>query len=151
MGRVDEAALAETREKRFLTRQARIQADLKLDSRIKGWYLDRTIWDTNTAARELGISAHRISDLRGGRATTRRTPPHPAAFPEMDTVEGYTANVPSPGVEAGRVREWAVQRGTHLLDPETGELTKTSSRHGRPRHDRLTHGRPHAPGQRRGE
>jgi hypothetical protein len=145
--RIDEEALARWRDQRFRQRKARIESDPDLDPRIAALYLDREIWDSARCATELGIGKHRISELRGGRATTRREPPHPAAFPEMDAVMGYVAGVPSPGFEGGRIREWAVQRGTHMLNPVTGKLAKTGSRHGRPRHGRTTMSKPHIPGQ----
>jgi hypothetical protein len=147
---IDEEALAEERDFRFARRAHRIGPDPTLDRRIKALYLDRTVWDSRRCGEELGIGTHRIFELRGGRAATRREPPHPAAFPTMDVVLGYVAGVPSPGVEAGRVREWAVQRGTHMLDPATGKLVKKESlRHGRSRSGRLTMGQQHVPGQTR--
>lgn len=136
--KTDPEDLVAVREARFRRRKARIEADQRLDRRIKALYLDRTIWYDDTSAAEMGVGKHRIAVLRGGRTATRRKAPHPSAFPEEDTL------TPSAGVEAGRVREWAVKRGTHMLDPETGKLTKTGSRHGRARHARLVMSKPNA-------
>lgn len=135
-GRVttDLEALARVREQRFQQRRARIDADAKLDPRIKALYLDRTPWNTTRCAEELCISEGRISVMRTRARKKTRESPHPSVFPDRDTVEGVLAGVEAPGVEAGRVREWAVQRGTHELDPVTGKLIKLEgSTHGRPR------------------
>lgn len=133
----DLEALARLREERFQGRRARIEADRNLDPRIKAFYLDREIWDNQRCAKELGIGATRVSMLRTSLRKKTREHPHPAMLPERDTVEGVRAGRELPGVEAGRVREWAVQRGTHDIDLKTGTLIRREvPTHGRPRSER---------------
>ncbi len=129
--------LARVREARFEARRTRIEADNTLDPRIKVLYLDRTIWDNTRCADELGVIPNRVSMMRTGVRKKTRQRPHPALLPDKDTVEGMRAGHELAGVEAGRVREWAVQRGTHDLDPETGKLIRREvPTQGRPRSER---------------
>lgn len=132
------------RERRYQKRKADLEKDTRIDPRRRAWYLDRTLWDTGVSARELSISSGRISELRGARSTvTQPKRPHPTVFPETDKIVGYVAGVPNPANEAGAVRQWAVERHTHILDLDTGKLKKVSSRHGRPRHGRTTQSKVH--------
>jgi hypothetical protein len=142
----DLAKLAAARETRYRRREARIRADRTLDERVKAWYLDRTIWINREAAKQLGVTSQRITHLRGGRAPGRRARPHPSVAPPIDTIEGYIADVAQPGTEAGAWREWAVKRGFHRLNRETGALYKTAWRVGRPRAERPTVGKAHEAG-----
>ncbi len=137
------AQLAIEREARFQKRKARIEADPNLDPRLKQWYLDRTIWGNLQAADELSVTPQRITDLRGGRVSNRRPRPHPSMAPEVDTIEGYIADMPQPGSEAGAWREWAVKRGSHDINRDTGKLTKRPWRVGRPRIARPTLSKKH--------
>lgn len=147
MGHIDEAALAAKREERFRARQARIMADPTLPDAVKEAYLDRTICDTRTSAQVLGANTHRVSELRRGADPLLNLNPHPLILPPMDTVECYNYGHPSPGVELGRLLEWAVQRGTHtLVDPAGRTLAKRQWRGGRPRAERLTVGKVHTRG-----
>ncbi len=142
--------LARVREERFQARKARLDADTTIDPRRRYFYLDRTPWDTKRCGEELGIGSHRVSEMRGGRRETgapARTGPHPSIFPEVATLAKVTFGVPSYGVEAGRVREWAEKRGLHVMDLETGKLVKTRVRHGRPRHDRPLMSKVQEPGK----
>lgn len=138
--------LAAEREARFAKRKAIIDADPDLDERVKRWYLDREIWDTSRVAREMGIRPQRVTELRGGRSVSRRRHPHPGMLPQIDTVVGYIADVAQPGVEAGAIREWLVERGSHRLDRETGKLIKVPWRVGRSRAERPTLSKPHRAG-----
>ncbi len=135
--RTDLEELARVRQARFEQRRARFNRDTHLDPRVKALYLDRTVWNTARVAAALGITEHRVTMIKTGRRKPGRLAPHPAVLPDIDTVDGVIADKEQWGIEAGRVREWAVQRGTHRLDPETGELIKEAgSTHGRPRSDR---------------
>jgi hypothetical protein len=135
--RTDLEELARVRQARFERRQARFERNSRLDPRVKALYLDRTVWNTAAIAAALGIKEHRVTLLKTSVRKRGRLTPHPAVLPDIDTVEGYIADKELWGIEAGRVREWAVQRGTHRLDPETGALIKESgATHGRPRSER---------------
>jgi hypothetical protein len=138
--------LAAEREARFAKRRAIILADPDLDPRVAQWYLDREIWDTSRAAREMGIRPQRVTELRGGRTSSRRRHPHPGMLPQIDVIVGYIADVAQPGVEAGALREWLVERGSHRLDRATGKLIKVPWRVGRSRADRPTLSKPHRAG-----
>lgn len=138
-----QASMTELRDARYAARKAVLDADPHIDPRRRELYLDRELWDTRRCAREMSIGAHRISELRGGRKTAAgvelpvKSGPHPGVFPDSDGPPMKVSfGIPSYGVEAGRVRQWAEQRGYHTLDLETGALVKTRARHGRPRHDR---------------
>ncbi len=133
----DLEALARLREERFQARRARIEADAALDPRIKALYLDREIWDNQRCATELGVGATRVSMMRTGIRKRTRERPHPALLPDRDTVEGVRAGHELDGIEAGRIREWAVMRGTHDLNPKNGKLIRREvPTHGRPRAQR---------------
>ncbi len=131
VGITDPAEITRIRDQRFLLRQARIMADPNLDDRLKVWMLDRQIWDTERAADEFGWGKSNVWDLR--RVTDEFGPNHASAYPDLDNEPGTAES----GVEAGRLREWAERRGSHIIDPETGKLSKRPAmRHGRTRADR---------------
>lgn len=132
VGVTDPAEIARIREERFLLRQARILADTHLGAALQAWFLDREIWNGKRAAAEFGWkSESNVWDLR--RVTEEFGPQHSGAYPDLDNEAG-TAEA---GVEAGRLREWAEQRGSHTVDPATGKLIKRPAmRHGRKRADR---------------
>lgn len=135
--RTDLGELARARQARFERRRVRFERDSRLDPRVKALYLDRTVWNTARVAEALGITEQRVTMMKTGRRKPGRLTPHPAVLPDIDTVEGTVADKELWGIEAGRVREWAVQRGTHRLDPETGLLIKEAgATHGRPRSER---------------
>lgn len=120
-----------------------VESDPTLSPRQRAWQLDRTLWDTSTYARQLGITNQRVSLMRTSRRKPDRIAPHPSVVPETDGICGYTANVPDPGVFAGRARRWVVQRGTHVVDDTTGDLIKESDFHpGAARAERVTRAKP---------
>ncbi len=131
------ANLARLREERFLDREARILADPDMDPRVKALYLDRTLCDTAAVARELGISAQRVTIMKTGvRKPGRLMPPgpHPGFIPDFDVITGRSGDSDRWAIELGRLREWVVWKGTHRLDPATGKLVKRpESTHGAPR------------------
>lgn len=141
------------REVRYAERKQQYEGDPTIDPRRRELYLDRELWDTRRCARELDVTPHRISELRGGRKTAGGQPiirpkgPHPSVFPAPDgPAQSWLIDVPSYSFEAGRVREWAEKRGHHVLNLETGSLERVRVRHGRPRHDRTLMSRVQQPG-----
>jgi len=135
--RTDLEELARAREARFKQRRRRFNRDDRMDPRVKALYLDRTVWNIARIAEALGVGEHRVTLMKTSTRKPGRSAPHPSVLPDIDTVDGWVADKERWGIEAGRVREWAVQRGTHRLDPETGELIKeTGATHGRPRSER---------------
>lgn len=131
VGVTDPAEIARIREVRYQLRYARIMADPNLDPRLKEWFLDREIWNTDRTADECGWGKSNVWDLR--RVTDEYGPQHPGSFCDLDNEPGTAES----GAEAGRVREWAEKRGSHLTDPDTGKLEKRPPmRHGRGRADR---------------
>jgi hypothetical protein len=146
---VDELAqLADEREQRYRQREARILADITLDARLKELYLDRTLWSNADIATYMGVKPQRVNELRGGRAAGRRPRPHPSMLPPNDAVIGYVPGLQEfeAGTEAGAVREWLDQRGSHEVDRETTKAEKVPWRVGRPRADRSTLSKAHVPG-----
>jgi hypothetical protein len=145
------ARLAVEREERFLKRQADILDDPTLDDRHKALYLDRQIWGNERIAAELGMNVQRIDELRGGRASARRPQPHPSAFPPADAVIGWVyLGEFMLGNEAGAVRRWVEQRGSHRIFDRTGAVLVTVPwRAGRPRANRGTLSKPQIPGTHR--
>lgn len=132
-----EPDLAGVREARYRQRRARFNRNSTMDPRVKALYLDRTVWNTADIAKALGVGEHRVTLMKTGTRKPGRSAPHPSVLPDIDVVNGWVADKEKWGIEAGRVREWAVQRGTHRLDPETGELIKVAgATHGRPRSER---------------
>jgi len=135
-----EHAQAELRETRFKQRQADLNSDRALDPRLRALYLDRTLWDTSQIAEFLGISNHRVTLLRTSvRKPTRSKPPHPSVLPDADAngtiVDGVLRPVRGTGrplVEAGRIREWAVDSERAEWRVIHGMLVKalTPPRHG---------------------
>ncbi len=131
VGITDPAEIARIREERFLLRQARIMADPNLSDELKEWFLERTIWNTEVASDEFGWGKSNVWDLR--RVTDEFGPNHAGAYPDLDNEPGTAES----GVEAGRLREWAEKRGSHIVNPKTGKLAKRPPmRHGRTRSDR---------------
>jgi len=126
----DPARLQRERQARFTARQARWRALPGVDPKLVGWLLDRTIWSETDAANQLGVSPQTITYMYTGRRKPGQTRPHPARFPHLDVVIGHVVNVEQPGFEAGRVREWAVQNGGHVVDRRTGRLIKLPPWHG---------------------
>lgn len=122
-----DAELERLREERFAARKKAMDEDPTLDPRLKALYLDRTILTSKEAAQLLSVTPSRISTFR-----KRGTGTHPLIFPTQDVILGSHSGQPRFGVEAGRVREWAVQSERLAWNTETGQLDKkTPSRHGR--------------------
>ncbi len=132
--------LDQFREARFLRRKTRHDRDPYMDPRRRRLYHDRTLLDTRGIAEVMDIGENRVSVLRYGTAVraVRRygrpyRRPHPAMIPP--TVAYLpAANGLTPAVEKGDLLEWLEQRGTHILDLETGGLSKAEwSTYGRTR------------------
>lgn len=131
--------LEEDREDRFHRRRLRLMADLTLDDRLRDLFLDRQLW----GAEEIRVFLHladttRISALRNN-VRIFGPGPHPAVLPSVDAPMGRGKVRYKPGIEAGRVREWAFQAHRVIFDPHTGELVLNPNwRQGRPRTPRPT-------------
>jgi hypothetical protein len=139
-------------EARWKIHRRRIKADRYMDERRKEAYLDKTFITITDSTRLLGVSAHRISQARGGRKTAgnvllpQRQWPHPSVFPPPARVKEWSFGKPVYQWHRGEVIAWAEKRGLNLLDLETGELLKLRNRSGRPRRERTTRSKPHVPG-----
>ncbi len=102
------AELAARREQRWQQRCARLDADVTLPTELREMFKDRTLWGVKQQAEFLGIDAARISVLRNNRVLYRVG--HRAfasVLPDMDAPMGKGLKRPRPGIEAGRLMEWA--------------------------------------------
>lgn len=136
VGITDPAEVRRISDARYALRRARIMADPRLSDAMKQWYLERTIWENDDAAAEFDWNPGTIRKLR--HATERLTGWSSSAYPDLD------ARQPHIGVEAGRLREWAEQRGSHDVNPADGKLIKRPGgpRHGRARANRGDRNKP---------
>jgi hypothetical protein len=132
--------LARKREKAFRRRKARLARVPWLDPRVVALYLDRTLVTNQQIADIIGCGVNRVTVMRYGSAprTLRRygrplTRPHPSVLPE--TVKYVPARGGlSPACELGALRQWLEQRGTHMMNRDTGEMIKVpGSVHGKNR------------------
>ncbi len=97
--------------------------DPALSEDVRRWLLDPTIWTIAESADQLGFTdSQRVWILRTPIQARRRPLPHPHRFPPSVDVIARVADRNQPGFAAGMVRLWAGQRGTHVIDPETGNL-----------------------------
>jgi hypothetical protein len=137
---------------RWKVHRRRIRADRHMDERRKAAYLDKTLITISDGTELLGVSAHRISQARGGRKTAggvrlpQRQWPHPSVYPPPARVQQWIYGKPVYLWFRGEVIYWAERRGLNLLNRETGELIKLRNRSGRPRSDRTTRSKQHVPG-----
>lgn len=139
--------LAEDREDRFHRRRLRLEADLTLNRRLRALFLERTLWGTEEIRVFLNLADNtRISTLRNN-IRIFGPGPHPAVLPSVDAPMGNGKVRYKPGIEAGRVREWAFYAHRVIFDPSTGELVLNPNwRQGRPRTPRPTMSwRPYTP------
>lgn len=97
--------------------------DPALPEDVRRWLLDPTIWTIAEAAEQLGFTdSQRVWILRTPVQARRRPLPHPHRFvPSVDVV-ARVADRNQPGFAAGMIRLWARQRGTHVIDGDTGGL-----------------------------
>lgn len=137
-------SLATEREERFQARKARLDADVAIDPRRRDIFLNPTIWDTDEVAVFLGITANRVTGLRANIADEdgKLLPasafvddgtekPHPMVFPSLDVILRVMFGFVHPGVEAGRVAEWAEHSNRVVFNPATGLFVPNSiRRHG---------------------
>lgn len=121
------------REERWRERMAIVDADKTLDPRLAELYRDRTIWDTNQAAAELGVKPGWITAMFTDARKRSRQRPHPGVFIEADVVLQELFGMPHPGFEAGAVRYWALHADRYTWNHKTGKLIPHNPRHGRPR------------------
>lgn len=139
-------------EARWKIHQRRIKADRWMDERRKAAYSDKTLITITDGSKLLGVSAHRISQARGGRRTAGgvqlpvRQWPHPSVYPPPARILKWVYGKPVFLWFRGEVIYWAERRGLNLLDLETGEMTKLRNRAGRPRSERTTRSKQHIPG-----
>lgn len=116
-------ALARRREDRFLRRQQQIQGDVNLDPRLRRLLLDRTLWGVKQQIQFLQVDAPRISVLRKNRRFYRAGhSSFPSVLPDMDAPMGEGDVRPRPGIEAGRLIEWALDDHRMVWDADTGTL-----------------------------
>lgn len=102
-----------------------VEDDPGLDPRIRRWLQDPTLWTIADTSRECGFGgSQRVWILRTPSMDRRRPLPHPHRLVEDVEFVGRVADRDQPGFAAGMVRLWARQRGTHVIDPETGALIK---------------------------
>ncbi len=105
---LDRASLAERREERWQRRCARLDADVTMPPELRDLFKNRTLWGVKEQADFLGTSAARISVLRNNRILYRAGySPFPSVMPDMDAPMGKGSERPRPGIEAGRLMEWA--------------------------------------------
>lgn len=146
------ARVARDAEARWKVHRRRIRADRYMDERRKAAYLDKTLITISDGTALLGVSAHRISQARGGRKSaggvrlTQRQWPHPSVYPPPAEVQQWIYGKPVYRWYRGEVIAWAERRGLNLLDLDTGELLKLRNRSGRPRSERTTRSKQHIAG-----
>lgn len=140
-------SLAAEREARFKARKARLDADVALDPRRRQIFENRTIFDTDQVAKFLGITANRVTGLRANAVDEEgkllpasafqndgSEKPHPMVFPSMDVILRVMFGFVHPGVEFGRLAEWAEQSNRTVFNPATGLFEPNPiRRHGRNR------------------
>ncbi len=146
------AQVARDAEARWKLHRRRIRADRFMDERRKAAYLDKTLITIADGTALLGVSAHRISQARGGRKHARGVPlpvrqwPHPSVYPPPARVQQWIYGKPVYEWYRGEVIRWAERRGLNLLNLDTGERGKLRNRSGRPRSERTTRSKQHVPG-----
>jgi hypothetical protein len=124
---LDRTSLAERREDRYRRRESQILRDVNLDPRLVPLLLDRTLWGVREQAAFLDVHRARISVLRKNRILYRiRNASFPSVLPDMDAPMGEGDARPRPGIEAGRLREWALDDHRVIWNPDTGKLEVNS-------------------------
>ena len=116
--------LAIKREQRFEARRARIEADTRLDPRLRELFLDRTLWGVADQIRFLNVTDRaRISALTGNRSIYHSYDREfPSVLPSPDAPLGKNEWAPKWAIEAGRLRQWAFDDHRVIFDPVSGQL-----------------------------
>lgn len=115
--------VAAKREARWQARLSRIEADTRLNPRLKELFLDRTLWGIPEQIKFLNVSDRaRIRVLSRNRHIYRSYGREfPAVLPSPDAYLGGRLQ-PRPAIEAGRLRQWAWDDHRVIFDPNTGTL-----------------------------
>lgn len=93
------------------TRRHRIMADPYMDAELKLQLLDETPLTTEDLAELYGRTVHTIWNWRKPLMEERRPRPHPRMLPVDPEPIGFVAGRATPGVAAGRAREWGAEAG----------------------------------------
>lgn len=103
-------------------RRARIERNKLLPAKLKKLLLNTEPWDGGRISEEFGISLNTLHKWASPSYEDRHPHPHPKMLPPGEDPIGTVGDRVRRGRQAGRVLEWALQKGWFYFDPQTGRL-----------------------------